>query len=185
MLDKALTFLQRHLNARLKGDAAEDRVVLAKVEKDYVHLSPEAVTVVLVGIEQETSVRAADPYRGLTVGGGVGAAYPEIRLNLSVLFAARFEAYENALGHISKVIRYFQRNPVLTPEGMPDMDPELVKLVMELHDLSLSQQNDMWNVLKIAVTPAVLYRVRLVSFQDTPVVETPKITEIGQGISTI
>lgn len=185
MLDKAIQFLQKHLNNKLKGDAAQDKVALAKVEKDFVALATEAVTVILVNIEPDPMSRAADPYRASTANGGVGFVQPELRLNLYVMFAARFADYSNALSHIAKIIAYFQENPVLTPENAPDMDPELEKLILEIHAIPLSQQNELWGILKIAQTPAVLYRVRMVAFRQAPAVDTPAITEINQRVQPL
>jgi len=182
MLDKAVIFLQKHLNNKLKGDAAQDKVVLAKVEKDYVNLTLEAVTVILVGMEPDPISRSADPYRASTTGAGSGLVYPEIRLNLYLLFAARFAAYENALGYVSKVIQYFQQNPVLTRQNAPEMEPEIEKLVMELQALPFTQQNDIWSTLKVAANPSVLYRVRMVVFQQPPSVETPRIVEVEKEV---
>lgn len=182
MIDKAVTFLQRHLNDKLRGDATQDRVVLAKVEKDYVHLALESVTIILVGIEPDPIARSADPYRAATSTGGAGPVPPDVRLNLYLLFAARFESYENALGYLSKVIRHFQQNPVLTPQSAPEMDPEIDRLVLELWDLPFTQQNDVWNTLKVAATPSVLYRARMMVFQEAPVTGAPAIVETGKGI---
>lgn len=182
MLDKAVTFLQKHLNNKLRGDATQDRVVLAKVEKDYVSLTLEAVTLVLVGIAPDPISRSADPYRGALPNGGAGPVHPEIRLNLDLLFAARFESYENALGHLSKILRYFQQNPVLTRQNAPEMDPEIDKLVLELMELPLARQNDIWSMLKVAATPAILYRARTVVFQEEPLMEAPAVVETGKGV---
>lgn len=182
MIDKAVTFLQRHLNHKLRGDATQDRVVLARVEKDYVHLALESVTIILVGIEPDPIARSADPYRATTWSGGAGPVPPELRLNLYLLFAARFESYENALGYLSRVIRYFQQNPVLALQNAPEMDPEIDKLALELWDLPFTQQNDVWGTLKVAAVPSALYRVRMVVFQEAPAAEAPAIVETGKGI---
>jgi hypothetical protein len=183
MLDKAIVFLQKHLNAKLKGDdAAADSVVLAKVEADQVKLTIDAVTVILVGLEPDPISRSADPYRATTTNGASGPVYPEIRLNLFVLFAARFTAYEVALESLSKIIRYFQQNPVLTRRNAPEMDPELDRLVMELQALPLKEQNDIWSALKVPANPSLLYRVRMVIFSQEPTTETPAIVELNKEV---
>lgn len=182
MLDKSVTFIQKHLNSKFKGNSAQDPVVLAKVEKDFVDLSLEAITVILVGLEPDPISRSADAFRSTVTSSASGPIYPELRLNLLVLFVARFASYENALGHLSKVIGYFQRNPVLTPQNAPEMAPEMQRLVFELYDLPLAQQNDIWNMLKIAANPAVLYRVRMVVFDHEPVTGNTAILEVGKAV---
>jgi hypothetical protein len=182
MLDKAVLFLQKHLNNKFKGDATQDRVGLAKIEKDYVTLADEAITVILLGFEPDPISRSADPYRATPLNGSSGPVYPELRLNLSLLFATRFNSYENALAQLSRVIRYFQQNPVLTRQNAPEMDPVIDKLILELQALPSGQQNDIWTTLKIAATPSALYRVRMVVFDQAPAAETPAIVEIGKGV---
>lgn len=182
VLDKAITFLQKHLNNQLKGEAIQDRVVLAKLQRDYVELAPEAVTVILVGLEPDAISRAANPRRATVSASSAGPVYPEIRLNLHLLFAARSESYETALRHVSAIIRYFQHMPVLTQHNAPDMDPAIDKLVMELQELSYKQQNDIWSMLKVAAVPSALYRVRMVVFEQG-VSATPRIVETDTGIS--
>jgi len=183
MLDKAIVFLQKHLNARLKGDDPADRVVLAKVEADQVKLTLDAVTVILVGLEPDPISRSADPYRATTTSGASGPVYPEIRLNLYLLFAARFTAYENALAHLSKIIRYFQQNPVLSQQNAPEMDPELDRLLLELQSLPSKEQNEIWSSLKVPANPSLLYRVKVVVFSQEPSTETPAIVEVRKEMA--
>lgn len=183
MIDKAVLFLQKHLNDRLKGDSVQDKVVLAKVQKDYVDLALEAVTVILVGLEPDPISRSADPARATASSGSSGPVYPEIRLNLYLLFAARFEAYQNALAFISRILQYFQENPVLSGQNAPEMDPEIDRLIVELQDLPFNQQNDLWSTLKVAATPSVLYRVKMVVFRQAEAARTPKVMEPVQEVA--
>ena len=66
---------------------------------------------------------------------------------------------------------------MLTRQNAPEMDPELDRLVLELQELPAAQQNEIWSMLKVAANPSVLYRVRVVVFQQTAVVETPLVVE--------
>lgn len=177
MIDKAVVFLQKHLNGKFRDETAQDRVVLAKVQKDYVELATEAVTIIMVGLEPDPMARSADPFRAVTPGGGSAPVRPELRLNLYLLFAARFAAYESSLRYISRILQYFQENPVLTAQNAPEIDPEIDKLVMELQELPFTQQNDIWSTLKVAANPSALYRMKMVVFRQAPVVETPRIVE--------
>ena len=45
--------------------------------------------------------------------------HPDIRLNLYVLFVVRFKQYEEGLGWLSKIIRYFQVNPIFDRSSAP------------------------------------------------------------------
>ena len=121
MIGDVLLLLRDQLNAYMRaaapqagGDSAEDRVQLIDGEKtDPVEFRLNAVTVLLINIEQETSQRSIDPYlRSSQPAGNLRKLMPEIRLNLYVLFAARFKAYEQGLNHLAMVIRFVQQQDI-------------------------------------------------------------------------
>lgn len=98
---------------------------------------------------------------------------PEIRLNLYVLFCANFvnagnetSIYGEGLKQLSNVISFFQGKNVFTPDNTPDMDSKLKKLIVEIYSYSFEQQYNFWSILGAKYLPSVLYKVRLVSFQE-------------------
>ena len=102
---------------------------------------------------------------------------PEIRLNLYVLFVARFSQYEDSLHALSLVIRYFQNHRLFTHSDAPGLSESIERLVIELVTLPFAQQNEIWSALRVAYHPSVLYKVKMVVFQDENVVEMPEISE--------
>lgn len=188
MIGDVLLLLRDQLNAYMRaaapqagGDSAEDRVQLIDGEKtDPVEFRLNAVTVLLINIEQETSQRSIDPYlRSSQPDGNLRKLMPEIRLNLYVLFAARFKAYEQGLNHLAMVIRFVQQHRALDHINTPALSPQIDKLVLELVTLPLSAQNEIWSALRVCYHPSVLFRVRMVVFRDA---EGAAVPQIGQTV---
>lgn len=188
MIGDVLLLLRDQLNAYMRaaapqagGDSAEDRVQLIDGEKtDPVEFRLNAVTVLLINIEQETSQRSIDPYlRSSQPDGNLRKLMPEIRLNLYVLFAARFKAYEQGLNHLAMVIRFVQQHRALDHINTPALSPQIDKLVLELVTLPLSEQNEIWSALRVSYHPSVLFRVRMVVFRDA---EGAAVPQIGQTV---
>ena len=188
MIGDVLLLLRDQLNAYMRAaapqagdDSAEDRVQLIDGEKtDPVEFRLNAVTVLLINIEQETSQRSIDPYlRSSQPAGNLRKLMPEIRLNLYVLFAARFKAYEQGLNHLAMVIRFVQQHRALDHINTPALSPQIDKLVLELVTLPLSEQNEIWSALRVSYHPSVLFRVRMVVFRDA---EGAAVPQIGQTV---
>jgi hypothetical protein len=97
---------------------------------------------------------------------------PELKLNLYVLFCANFinagenYMYGEGLKQLSHVISFFQGKYVFTPDNTPGMDPKLRKLIVDIYSYSFEQQYNFWSILGAKYLPSVLYKVRLVSFQE-------------------
>ena len=174
MIDKALLFLRDILNAHLSEAvpgmpaSAEDAVVFLDGDKsDPVSFRIGAVTALLINVEQEPVLRAANPWQRVAADGTAYQAQPDVRLNLHVMFVARFKQYEQALGQLSRILTFFQANPVLDARAAPSLPAEIPRLSMELLTLPLAEQNDLWNALRAALQPSLLYRVRMVVFADS------------------
>lgn len=189
MINAALTFLKNHLDEQLRlhsaaSEVAEDRAVFVNIAADgALSFKEGAVTVVLVNAEEDRTMRPAEPYRTTGDDGARRRVEPQVPMNLFVLFVARFGEYDQSLTYISRVIRHFQVNRVLTPQNAPAMNPDIGQLTMELHTLSMQQQNDMWNMLKAGYQPSVLYRVKMIVFRDDDPVELPVVKEIQRSAS--
>ncbi len=182
MIGDVLLLLRDELNAYLRGvapdggDAAEDRVQLIDGDKsDPLEFRSNAITLLLVNIEQETSLRNTDPYLRGAPEAGLRRLQPEIRLNLYVLFVARFKAYEQGLNLLALVIRYFQRHRALDHASTPALSPQIDRLLLELVTPPLAEQNEIWSALRIHYHPSLLYRVRMVVLRDAEGVAVPPI----------
>lgn len=125
----------------------------------------------LINIEEE-KVFKDQRYTYRNEAGDIEQYNPEIKLNLYVLFCANFINaaedlnYKEGLKQLSNVIAFFQGKNVFTPDNSPGMDPTLRKLIVELYSYTFEQQYNFWSILGAKYLPSVLYKVRLVSYQE-------------------
>jgi len=194
MIDRALIFLRDRLNAQLgvssvmTRDATPKELVafLEDTDKlDLIDFKQNTVTPLLVNIEQERALRAPDPFARPGADGSMQRVYPDIRLNLYVLFVAHFKPYEAGLGWLSKIIRYFQINPTFDRGNAPDLGDEIERLVLELITMPLAQQNELWNALRTTYQPSVLYKVGLVVYRDEAASPIGQVDELDLRIRTM
>ncbi len=193
MLYEVLVFLRNHLNAHLRtlsggrpDETREDAVVFIDGEKmDPVTFKLGAVSVLLINMQEETTLRAPDLYSRVAANGDRQAVQPEIRLNLYVLFVAHFKQYEDALRYLSLIIQHFQNHRVFTPRSAPELDDDIEQLIVELNTLSFAEQNEVWNALRTTYHPSVLYKVKMVVFRDGDAITAPTIAEKQIGISQL
>lgn len=190
MIDGVLVLLRDLLNAHLNagsldaGDSAEDEVVLIDGDQlDPVTFKSGAISALIVNLEADNTLPRADPFRRALADGTQIAVSPAIRLNLYVLFAARFKQYERGLAQLSAIMQYFQHHRVLDRTNAPALAPEIDKLVIELVTLPLGEQNELWGTLRTAYHPSVLYRVRLVTFAEPDAAPGPEITEVVTSVT--
>ncbi len=176
MIDQAMLLLRDILNAHLtlavpgQDASAEDAVVFLDGDKtDPISFRIGAVTMLLINVEQEPVLRAANPYQRLGSDGTPYRSRPDIRLNLRVLFVARFKQYEQALARLSQILSFFQSTPVLDAQSAPSLPAAIPQLTMELVTQPLNEQNDLWNALRATFQPSLLYRVRMLVFEDRQV----------------
>jgi hypothetical protein len=193
MIDQALLFLKDRLNAHLllsaraaDGGASEDLVQFVDSEKlDQISFKLGGVTVLMVNVEQERTLRPPDLFARPDANGTMQRIQPEIRLNLFVLFVVRFKQYEEGLGWLSKIIRYFQVNPTFDRSNAPDLGDEIERLVLELITLPLAQQNDLWSALRTAYQPSVLYKVGLIIYRDEAQTTVEPVRELELNLRTV
>jgi hypothetical protein len=171
MIDLVLSFLQDRLNQALPraphGEPQEALCVYVGTDKDdTVSFKPDALSMLLVRIEEETSLRPPDRYARAGADGTRQRVEPEIRLNLWVLLVARFPDYLAGMRHLSRVIAYFQNHRVFNPDNAPDLGAGLQQVLLDLVTPTFSEQNEIWGALRTAYLPSLLYKVRLVVFED-------------------
>jgi hypothetical protein len=190
MISNALVFLRNRLNTYVSSgqnldDSQEDRVVFIDGQNmEPLSFKLGAISVLLINLEEENTLRAPDRYHRLSAEGTQQKINPEIRLNLYVLFVARFKQYEDSLHYLSLVIRYFQHNRLIQASTAPDLDARIERLVIELVTLPLSQQNEVWSALRAPYHPSALYKVKMVIFQDEEATPLPKVEAIDIRVTS-
>lgn len=183
MISEVLTLLKSLLNSHLSlgqspTESQEDRVVFPDGQSmDPLTFKLGAVSALLINVEEEHTLRAADPYSRLSSNGARQKVNPEIRLNLYVLFVAHFKQYEESLRNISQIIRYFQSNRSFDHHNTPALSDDIDKLIVELVTLPLSGMNELWGVLRVGYHPSVLYKVKMIVFRDEDAISVPEVVE--------
>jgi hypothetical protein len=190
MINEVLIFLKNHLNAYLnvssglsRGESTEDRVVFLDGEKmDPITFKLGAVTALLINVEEENTLRPPDPYTAVSADGMQRKVQPDIRLNLYVLFVARFKQYEQGLSYLSRIIQHFQNHRVFDNHNAPELNGNIERLILELVTLPFSEQNELWNSLRTTYHPSVLYKVKMLVLKDE---EAKIVGEIKESILKI
>lgn len=187
MLDVALNFLTAELNAYLLARGARkatDEVGKAEVgrlvdDAGKWAIPDDHIGVTLVHVEEERVLRDQLPETVLS-GGRQVVLPPKLKLNLHVLFAAKFQKYDESLRALSSVLTFFQARPTFTQDAYPALEPRIARLTMELQSPTFDQLNQLWAYLGAKHLPSALYRVRMVALQDAVPgdVQVP-ITDIG------
>lgn len=196
MIHTCLSFLTNELNDYLKlrtGSPTVDRVFLTSVatEGGGVVIPNKSLGVSLINIEED---RVYKDQKSTLINnkGNVERLNPEIKLNLYVLISANFQDtdsedsindYAEGLKQLSWIISFFQAKNVFTPENSPklaDFDPNLTKLVVELYSYSFEQLYNFWSVVGAKYLPSVLYKIRILTFQEREFFDTTiPIEKIG------
>jgi hypothetical protein len=182
MIEDAIVFLRDRLNRSLRGlsgaGPSEDKVEFVCGDQlDPISFKSEAVSALLINVEEENTLRAPDPYAGVDANGVRQKVRPEIRLNLLLLFVAQFKEYAHSLTYLSAVIRYFQSDGVFTRQNAPELSERIDKLVVELVTLPISEQSLIWSSLRTPYRPSVLFRVKTIVFKDKGGLPLPPVKE--------
>jgi hypothetical protein len=186
MIADVVGFLRDRLNTAIprdpSGGSAEDLFVYVGANKeDSVSFTSNAVSMLLIRIEEETTLRRPDLFQAVAADGTRTRVEPEIRMNVFILFVARFpEDYRVSLHLLSRVIRYFQNHRVFTRENAPELSERIPQLVLELVTPSFAEQNEIWGTLRVSYQPSALYKVKMVVFQDddgVPVIPTKEVIQ--------
>ena len=168
-----MLFIRDRLNehiARATGvvdSGLGDAITFPEGDKlDPLTLKVGAVNLLLVNMEQELVMRGDDPFARILGDGSSLAVQPALRINLMILFAARYRVYEAGLAALFAVLHFFQAHRVFEAQAFPDLDPRINRLVVELSTMPLAQQNDLWASLRLAYHPSLLFRVRMLTVEQ-------------------
>lgn len=206
MIDAALNLLRKELDTYMelrypREGVHEPIVVLSNVaDGDGQWAIPtDKIGVSLINIEEE-KVFKEQQTNFRNAAGEYEQYNPEIKLNLYMLISANFvnqssqedgANYGQGLRYLSSVISFFQGKNVFTPDNTPAMspappDPQVNKLIVELYSYTFEQQYNFWNVVGAKYLPSVLYKVRLVAFQEKLVqTQNDPITKLTLQTSNI
>lgn len=187
MIHSSLSFLTNELNTYIKlrtDDPDTNRVFLTSVatESGGIVIPDSSLGLSLINIEEE---RIFKDQRSTAINeeGQAQHLNPEVKLNLYILISANFQDktgqqeddYYEGLKQLSYAISFFQSKNVFTADNTPSMskyDSAIKKLIVELYSYSFEQLYNFWTVVGTKYLPSVLYRVRLVRFQEEAITDS-------------
>lgn len=181
-----LELIQKDLNAFFqRADQKEEEWVILSNVVDHegrpFESAKDKVVMFLANITHETTMSTYNPTARVK-GGGYVAIQPPLYIDLFVLFFANFydKNYCEGLKMISRTISFFQQNPVFTRSAMPDLDPGVDKLTMELTNLDLLEVNYLMGMLGVKYLPSAYYKLRMIPFaSDAMQAEVPAARGAG------
>jgi hypothetical protein len=182
MIHTTLTFLTNILNEYLKirlADPDVNRVFLTSVatESQGIVIPSSSLGLSLINIEEER-INKDQSTRKISNSGQAHYLNPELKLNLYILISSNFQDkvaddptndYAEGLKQLSYIISFFQARNVFTKENSPllaSLDPDIEKLIVELYSYSFEQLYNFWTVVGTKYLPSVLYKVRMLRFQN-------------------
>lgn len=184
MIDQALDFLTKEINAYLvqknepvSGTAPEIVLTNVAAEDGNWAIPPRTLGLSLINIEEDR-VNKDQRTAFRNENGEIEHYNPEIKLNLYILVSANFASgdaggsanttgvYGEGLKQLSYVIGFFQGKNVFTTDNSPLLAPSIQKLIVELYSSSFEQQYNFWTVVGAKYLPSVLYRVRMLVYQE-------------------
>ncbi len=186
MIGTALNYIRKRLDAHLReapgleadGGTADRVVFLEGDQLDPLALPPGKIAMLVVNVQEDRECWDADRFQRRRVnanGGGNGGGdgngvsterhYPDVHLELAVLFAASFKDYTSAWDQLTEALIFFQQHPVFDRESDQNLPESIDRLTTELCSQSFQEQNELWSALRISLRPALLYRFRLITLR--------------------
>src|SRR5829696_6924554 len=132
MINRVLQLIQKQVNAFLQNvDVPGDQwVIVSNVVNHEGRPYEDAkgkIVMFLANITHETTVSTYNSTARAKSSGGYVVLQPPLYIDLFVLFFANFydQQYSDGLRMISRVIEFFQQNPIFTHDIMPALDPSI------------------------------------------------------------
>jgi len=137
----------------------------------------ESVILSLVSIEEENVLKNNYPLRrsGSTIIQEKSAVY----INTYLLFSAKYANYSTALKAISQVIYCFQANKRL----VFTVNNEDQEGILQLFNMGFENLNNLWTVLGGRYLPSVIYKARVLMYQQAPPLAGSAIVNIQENES--
>ena len=177
LIQDTLELIRQRLNAycQVADPSPEDWVVLSNIVDQSGQAYEQArnkVVIFLANIQHDTTISTWKPAAPLTPD-RFAIVPPPLYINLFVLFFANFSEknYPQALGMISRTIRFFQENPFFDHANLPDLPQPIDKLAFEFTNLDAQSLSYVMNLAGVNYLPSVLYKVRMLPFRSEVIQE--------------
>lgn len=172
MISKVMTLLSGDLNQHLRNrfNLNEDPVITANITgiDGSVAIDGEnKIVLTLVNIEQETALLNSGNSHNGSVSSSVVTS-PSIFVNLYILASAYFKNsnYNESLKLLSSTISFFQQKPTFNHQNTPSLGNSLSRFTVEIFNMGITAQSNLWSQLGGKYLPSVLYKLRMLTFSD-------------------
>jgi hypothetical protein len=189
MIYESLHFLSEHANAFIRKlvanpDAFEHFVKLVPMTSTD-NTTKNNIWLSLVTMEEEKILRAQSPTIR-QVGTQHSYLAPELKVNLYVIFTANLSSYSESLKNISLIVRAFQMQSVFHQQQYPLLAASgIEQLSVEFYSPNFEQLNQIWATLGGKYQPSVMYKVRMLIFQEQDIREqVPAILGVSHDFNT-
>jgi hypothetical protein len=119
----------------------------------------DRIVLSLTGIERETAAHlAGQSTRTQNI--------PPLNLNLYIMVSSSFTAYGTGLGFLSSAIGFLHAKPVFTPQNSAAFPKGMERLSIEMVNMNLQDQQNLWGALGGKYAPSAFYKARMVTLQD-------------------
>jgi len=188
MIDVALTLIRDLLSQHFKNrfSISENKVILSNlVEGDgsFPREVEDKIVFFLLKIDEESSLKNRGSFSSEMSSAQYQVKTPPLFLNLHVIFCANFrnQHYIEGLNYLSAVINFFQQHKSIAPTVSNGLSKRVEKLSFELCKTDFDQLSHIWSSVGSKLLPAVLYKISIVVFDDTPIKKiTPAVTSNQQ-----
>lgn len=189
MIFEALTCIIDDINEHFRNKLKinEDKIILSGIVNQDGSLAVQGenkLLVTLVNVENDTSGASSGNNPSSKAIANISSG---ININLHILFSAYFTSnnYPESLRFLSFIIAYFQNKNVFTRSNTPKMDNRIEKLIFKLENLEIERQNNVWTMLGAKYIPSVMYKMRMLTFDDSIVREyRPAISNMSYNHDT-
>lgn len=175
MLYQTLIIIKDKINQYLQKrfSLTENVLVMTNVVEVDGSVSPEVenkLILTLVNIKEESVLKNIPP-NVYSEGSHLGLTNKPTHFNLYILFSANYSGirYEDAMKFLSEVLYYFQAVPYFNHSNMPELDPNIEKLVFEVVNLDFADLSHLWSVMGGKYLPSILYKVRLIRVDSSEI----------------
>lgn len=174
-----MEFIRKEVRDHL--GVSDDEVIINSARRLVEDANPPGAYISLVNVQEERALRNS-PHVERRLGQSTYIE-PPVYLNLYLLFAFEFVAYDASLVHLSKTVELFQTKRWFSPAtqtsaGANAFPATLEKLLFEMVNMNFEELNNLWGVLGGAYFPSVVYKVRMVKVQLDSATTAPEITTI-------
>jgi hypothetical protein len=175
MINNILTSVRDELESSLQVSSPRDAkwvtiMNVAESEDSAQESLAEKIIMSVASIQNDASMGAYKPHHK---GGGESYAISSapLFLDVYVVFTSCFKGanYIAGLALLSRIVSYFQENPVFGSRLAPEIADEMGRLAIEYVSLDLAQSNNLATWMGLKGQPFLVYRLRRLPF-DGPAV---------------